>query len=69
MKKTILTLLWMAIALFLATRAFTPDKLEATRAAAMKGDALAQYYLGTNYYDGDGVAQDKAEAAVVSHDR
>jgi TPR repeat protein len=40
----------------------TPTKIAELRAKAEKGDAAAQIYLGYNYYHGDGVPQNYAEA-------
>lgn len=37
--------------------------IELLRAMAERGDATAQFNLGTMYQEGDGVAQDEAEAA------
>lgn len=39
------------------------DKVNRYRKAAETGDAIAQYNLGVCYDTGEGVAQDKAEAA------
>ncbi len=40
----------------------TPEQIEATRQAAKKGNAEAQYALGTCYMMGKGVTRDKEEA-------
>ena len=43
--------------------ATTPETLEALRARAGQRDGIAQFNLGIMYYQGQGVAQDYAEAA------
>jgi hypothetical protein len=53
----------VVLPIWLATCYSTPQSAEATRAAAEKGDAQAQYKLGTMFASGQGVPGDDAEAA------
>ena len=60
----LLFLMLIATTFRLSTQAGEVDrKFEDTKAKAEKGDAIAQWSLGTAYHKGEGVTKDDAEAA------